>query len=187
MNSDETPNTKPGGSKKGKKTPYDPDRFPKLAEMFARDGLYDFQICEKLGIKKTAFYQYINLYPDFAEALKRGRVPVLADVESTLYKKSLGYDVEETSIEETKDKDGNVISKTVRTTIKHIQPDFRAMAYVLDNRTNGKWRSRFEHNLNPDDKPIKTENTQKTAFENMTEAEIIAEITRLNNFLSIGK
>jgi hypothetical protein len=47
-----------------------PDRFPLLAEEYARDGLNDKEICQALGICKDTFYKYLKRHPDFSDSLK---------------------------------------------------------------------------------------------------------------------
>ena len=56
------------------KSKYDKDTFPLLAEGFAREGLNDEQIAEKLGITTTPYYNYQIKYEEFREAIKRGYV-----------------------------------------------------------------------------------------------------------------
>ena len=43
------------------------------------------QIAEKLGIKKSTFYNYVKDYPDFADAVERGKNKANANVENALY------------------------------------------------------------------------------------------------------
>jgi len=75
------------------KEKYDPETFPLLAEGYARDGLTDLQIAEKLGISKNTFYIYVKKYSDFRDALKRGKAPVDQMVENALFKKALSGDI----------------------------------------------------------------------------------------------
>jgi len=79
------------------KLKYDPETFPDRVEELARDGYADQEIFPQLGISKDAFYRYLKNYPEFAEALKRGREPINAKVEKALLKRCLGFEVEETN------------------------------------------------------------------------------------------
>lgn len=61
-----------------------------LVEGWARNGLTDEQIAEKLGIGKTTFYKYIQEYSELSELLKKGKEVVDTEVENALLKKALG-------------------------------------------------------------------------------------------------
>ncbi len=49
----------------------------------ARDGCSDKQIYGRIGISKQTFYDWCNKYPDFSDAIKKGRAPVKAKVKAT--------------------------------------------------------------------------------------------------------
>jgi predicted transcriptional regulator len=128
------------------KTKYSPD-FPLLAEGLARSGLTDRQIAKKLGISKTAFYEYLKLHPDFADSLKKGKSPVDTEVENALLKRALGYEYEEVMTEYDlagKDKDQKALPAKVRKTRKEIIPDVTAQIFWLKNRRPDKWRDKHD-------------------------------------------
>ena len=62
-----------------------------LVEGWARDGLTDVQIAEKIGISKQTFYDWKKKYIDFSDSLKRGKEVVDREVENALLKRALGY------------------------------------------------------------------------------------------------
>lgn len=113
--------------------------FPLLAEMYAREGMRDVDICKKLGISKDTFYTYIKKYPDFSEAIKRGKAPVDFQVENAMLKRALGYDYEEETIEY-ENQDGKPAIKSKKTIKKHIPSDVGAGIFWLTNRNNDKWK-----------------------------------------------
>lgn len=67
-----------------------------------------------------------------------------AKVEKMLYKRALGYDVEETERIVDVNPDGSVKPVRVKTTKKHIAPDTMAQMYWLNNRRRGEWGQRQE-------------------------------------------
>ena len=79
----------------GRKSKYDADVMPKLVNSYAMEGFSDAQIAEKLGIAVSTFYDYLNKYPEFAEALKNGKEPVNADLKMAMMKTAMGYFVDE--------------------------------------------------------------------------------------------
>ena len=60
-------------------------------EGWARDGLIDEQIAQNIGIRATTLYEWKKRFPQFSEALKRGKEIVDIMVENALLKRALGY------------------------------------------------------------------------------------------------
>ena len=77
---------------------YETNVKPKLflVQMWARDGLTDEQIAEKLDISVASFYNYKNEHLEFLESLKKGKEVADYEVENALFKKATGYKVVET-------------------------------------------------------------------------------------------
>lgn len=106
---------------------------------WARDGLTDKQIAEKLGVSKQTFYDWLKKYPDFSDSLKRGKEIVDREVENALLKRALGYSYQECT--EITDADGNT---TTKVTIKQVVPDTTAQIFWLKNRKPNVWREKRE-------------------------------------------
>ena len=113
------------------------DEKLELIEGWARDGLIDEQIAEKMGIGIRTLYEYKEKYPQFSQALKRNKEVVDAKVEKALLKRALGYDYEETKATMT---DKGSKSKRIERTTKHAQPDTTAQIFWLKNRKPDEWR-----------------------------------------------
>jgi transposase-like protein len=109
-----------------------------LVEGWARDGLTDEQIAEKLGISHNLFYKWKREKDEFREALKKGKEAVDREVENALLKAALGYEYEE----ETVTNKGEVV--TVR---KYQPPNTTAAIFWLKNRKPDMWRDKqnIEH------------------------------------------
>lgn len=60
-----------------------------LVEGWARDGLTDEQIAEKLNISKDTFYKYKKNHTDFSDSLKKGKEVVDYQVENALLRNAL--------------------------------------------------------------------------------------------------
>ncbi len=138
----------------GRKKVYCPETFPLLAEKYAREGLIDKEICKKLGISTATYYEYQNDYPEFSEAIKRGKRPVDVMVENALLKRALGYSYEEKHTEMLVDSDGQPTVKNVKVVKKEISPDVGAQAFWLKNRNPKQWKDRHdivEHPPLPDE------------------------------------
>lgn len=57
-----------------------------LLEAWARDGLTDEQIAEKMGITTSTLYNWKNKHSEISEALKKGKEVVDVEVENALLK-----------------------------------------------------------------------------------------------------
>ena len=114
---------------------------------WARDGLTDEQIASNMGVGTSAFYEWQSKFPEFAEAIKKGKAPVDIQVENALLKRAMGYTVTETVKEvyrEGDTKNGKVISSHIREITKEIPPDVGAIIFWLKNRRPGRWRDKIE-------------------------------------------
>lgn len=143
-------------SNAGRKKKYN-ETFPKKALELAERGLNDKEISEQLGISQTVFYEYRNKYPEFSEALKKGKQPIDNLVENALLKRALGYEIEEKTTEVKIGDDGKPIPASIKTTKKHISGDVTAQIFWLKNRKPNEWRDRQEIDAKITDKKIEKE------------------------------
>lgn len=105
-------------------------------EGWARDGLTDEQIAEKIGINRDTLYRWKKEYPDISDALKKGKEVVDRQVENALLKRALGYQYTEKTVEKSDD------GIKVKTTVKEVVPDTTAQIFWLKNRRPDLWRDR---------------------------------------------
>jgi len=126
----------------GRRSKYD-DTFPALAEKYAREGLTDVQISAKLGISEHTINSYKKKYPQFDQALTRGKAPVDLKVENALLRSAVGYEVE--YLEEELDAAGKVVKSKRGAT--HVKPNPTSLIFWLKNRRPDRWRDRqdIEH------------------------------------------
>lgn len=129
------------------KQKYD-DTFPLLAQDYARQGMIDTQIAKKLGIHVATLYEYQKLYPEFSEALKKGKMPVDIEVENALLKRAKGFEYEEVHIEfkpKGKEKPDEKTKPTmIRKIKKFVVPDTAACAFWLKNRRPKLWKDKHD-------------------------------------------
>jgi len=126
------------------KLKYDEDTFPLLAEGYARNGLSDVQIAANLRISKFTFYEYVKRFPNFSNALKRGKSPVDNEVENALLKRAKGFEYEEKHTEVEIGADGVPRPAKIKTVKRYVAPDTGAIAFWLKNRRPEDWRERQE-------------------------------------------
>lgn len=114
-----------------------------MLEGLARDGLTDELICKKIGIGARTFYEWMERFPQMAQAIKKGKAPVDIQVENALLKRALGYEYEET-ITEVEELAGGHQKKHIRKVMKHCPPDTTAQIFWLKNRRPDRWRDKVE-------------------------------------------
>lgn len=108
-----------------------------LLEGWARDGLTDEQLAEKMGINPATLYDWKNKHPEISEALKKGKEIVDIQVENALLKRALGYEYMEERVE-ISEKDGRKVIQTTKTAL----PDTTALIFWLKNRRPDAWRDK---------------------------------------------
>lgn len=122
-----------------RKLKYSPD-FPAVAEGYARRGMSDEQIAKHLGISTRVYYEYQKKYPQFREAIVRGKRPVDLEVENALLKIALGgVEVIERRIET--DSEGRPLRQTIIK--KVLPPDAAACKFYLQARQPKIWNERL--------------------------------------------
>lgn len=126
----------------GRRTKYRDD-FPLRVQQYAREGLSEKQIAKNLGVSHQTFNQYKHKYPEFLDALTKGKAPVDTQVENALLKKALGYEYVE--VHETETFENGHPQTIVKRVTKHIPPDTTACKFWLANRMKDRWRERLEH------------------------------------------
>ena len=119
--------------------------------MWARDGLTDEQIAEKLDISVASFYNYKNEHLEFLESLKKGKEVADYEVENALFKKALGYNAKikkAFKVKEVLYENGKRLKETERIEYAedevHIPADTTAQIFWLKNRKPNVWRDKQE-------------------------------------------
>jgi hypothetical protein len=108
-------------------------------EMWARDGLTEKQMYTNLGVGKTTWEGFKNKYPELMSALKKGKAPLIAEIQNALVKRALGFTVTETK-KYVRIEDGKEV-KYQETAEKYFAPDVAACSILLKNKDkdeNGK-------------------------------------------------
>lgn len=109
-------------------------------ESWASDGLTDDDIAKNMGISRTTFYNWQNKYSDILNALKKGREPVVRELENALIKKAKGFEYEESDVIIDKDKNGNTSQRVIKHK-RYSPPDSSAAMFLLKNYKPDKYRN----------------------------------------------
>lgn len=147
-----TRTTRPGNRKKpGPKGYFKPKMIRDVFEL-ARFGMTNNEIAEFLDIGVSTLEKYIRTYPEFKQALQKGRIRSSLKVVDSLYKRALGFNYIERHIEVRKNKFGAVVSKNIKKAERTILPNVTAAIYLLKVRHGDKWadvvKSEITKNIN---------------------------------------
>ncbi len=115
---------------------------------WARDGLSDEQIAHNIGINKGTLCVWKNRFPEFADAIKKGKEVVDREVENAMLKRALGYEYDEVTQEPVTDKDTGITEMRVTKRVtKQIAPDVTAQIFWLKNRKPDEFRDKRDVEL----------------------------------------
>lgn len=120
-----------------------------LLKGWAREGLTDKQIADKMEIVESTFYEWKKKYEEISESLKKNKEIVDTEVENALLKNALGYFYVEEVVSTKREviyKDGKRIKETSEPEIieltRYKQPETTAQIIWLKNRQPDKWREK---------------------------------------------
>lgn len=120
-----------------------------LLEAWARDGLTDEQISDKIGVSRSTLSDWKAKYPDISDALKKGKEVVDVEVENALLKKALGIEkkvLKPIKVKEVLYEDGKRIKETEHIEYAeeeiYIPPETAAIIFWLKNRRPDLWRDK---------------------------------------------
>lgn len=120
-----------------RRSKYDTHVKPYLDEIqgWAMSGLTDEQIADNLGVAASTLYEYKKKYPEFSEALKKGKDIADAQVVNALFKLATGFSY----CEETTTVTGEVVPIH-----RYSKPNTTAAIFWVKNRQPDKWRDKTE-------------------------------------------
>lgn len=114
-------------------------------EGFAKEGLSDEETAERIGISLSTLYDWKKKHKKIADALAAGRTAADTKVESSLFKRAVGYRYDEITVEEKLNpKTGETEKVSTKTVTKEMQPDTSALIFWLKNRKPDIWRDKSE-------------------------------------------
>lgn len=157
----------------------------KIVGLVKSDTYTIAEICHQVGITPKTYHQWVNDYPDFADAIEQAKEErmqfFVQEAKKSLLKKIQGYEVTETKVVtipgKKKDERGNPKPeiKEQTTTKKHIQADTAAIIFTLTNGDPDHWRNRQSTEVTGKD--------GKDLFANKTDEELDNEIEELKRKL----
>ncbi|WNB74548.1 helix-turn-helix domain-containing protein [Methylomonas koyamae] len=129
--------------KRGRPRGYKPE-YVQLAHNYTLLGAPQEQLGEFFNVAVETIEVWIKRHPEFADAIKQGRILADAEVAANLFRRATGYQHSETTTRETRSASGVVLSIESVTVTREIPPDTDACIFWLKNRQPDKWRDRTE-------------------------------------------
>lgn len=130
-------------NKGGRPHKYDPIRHPMIAQSLAYSGKVNEEIAFAMGVSEWAFYDWKKKYPEFSQAVKGGKDPLIRQIENELIKNCITRDVVKIKETQIKDKEGKPISEKKIDTTSEVQlGSVEAQKFALKNMAPDKWRDR---------------------------------------------
>ena len=129
--------TSEGGEKKrGCPSEYANKVKPYLADIarYARCGVTEGQLCEYYGVGKTSWAKYKKENPELAETLYKAKQEFKTELISNAYKIAVGYEYEETTVEEIRNKEGELIGTKTKRYTRFAKPDAGLLQFLIINR-----------------------------------------------------
>ena len=130
-----------------------------LLSSFARDGLTDEEIADRMGISPATLYRWKNSHKVICEALKKNKEIYDNEVVESLHKKTLGYKVKVKKnmkvkkIEYDATTGKKILEEERIVTVQdevYVPPDTMAQMYWLNNRMSDNWKARRNEETIPD-------------------------------------
>lgn len=132
----------------------------RICELISTDSYTIAEICEKVGIAKDTYYNWLKTKSDFSDAIKKAQDNfnelIVVEAKKSLVKMIRGYTIQEkkTVTADTGRKDENdkpiVRIKEHSVTDKHYQPVPAAVIFALTNRDPDNWKNRQENKVTGD-------------------------------------
>lgn len=122
-----------------------------LLGAWARDGLTDEQIAQKMEIHPATLYDYKKKYPEISESLKKNKDIADVEIENELYKSAQGQTItlkKPIKVKEEKQVQGK--GKVVTERIEYVDEEIfipanvTAQIYWLNNRKPEQWRNKHK-------------------------------------------
>jgi hypothetical protein len=131
--------TQDAPKKRGRPNTYNPKYNAQVTKLCLL-GATDAELARFFEVSETTIHTWKKDYPEFVEALKKGKEQADAQVSKSLYQRAIGYSHKEEKIF---CQEGEIIRAE---TIKHYPPEVIACIFWLKNRRPDLWRDKPREN-----------------------------------------
>lgn len=122
---------------------FSPD-YIELAYNYSLLGADTAKLAQFFSVPEPTISRWQKDYPDFASAIKRGRILADASIAESLFRSGLGYEYTVTETRKIIGASGKVIGIEEISTTAHMPPNPVSCICWLKNRHPDKWSDKFE-------------------------------------------
>ena len=126
----------------GKYTEWLTEEKLKLLQEWGKNGLTNSQIAKNMGVSERTLYGWLKRYKVLSDNLNSGKALADREIENSLYKRALGYEIQEEKI--TIEELNGVVKKKKQIIKKHVPGNVTAQIFWLKNRKSKEWRNNEE-------------------------------------------
>lgn len=126
----------------GKYTEWLTEEKLKLLQEWGKNGLTNSQIAKNMGVSERTLYGWLKRYEALSDNLNNGKALADREIENSLYKRALGYEIQEEKI--TIEELNGVVKKKKQIIKKHVPGNVTAQIFWLKNRKSKEWRNNEE-------------------------------------------
>ncbi|NEJ15498.1 hypothetical protein GR211_22025 [Rhizobium leguminosarum] len=146
----------------GRPTSFQPEYVDQV-ERLCRTGAIDTDIAEFFNVAVSTVYEWKNAFPEFSEAIKRGKAKVDREVADKLIDRAMGAKFvvqKEVKLKSVSYVNGKKDSEEERVEVVDLHmeapPDTQALIFFLKNRRPDLYRERqeVEHSANKEAPPV---------------------------------
>lgn len=128
---------------------YSPETTAVWALKLCRLGATDAQLADAFEVAESTLNRWKHDYPEFREALKKGKALADAEVADALFRRATGYS--HPAVKIFNDQGAPLVVDYT----EHYPPDTAAGIFWLKNRQPGLWRDKAQQELSgPDGQPL---------------------------------
>lgn len=125
---------------RGRPSKYRGQETCRQVEIACRLGAIDLDLASLFDVSEDTIYEWQKEYPEFSEAIKRGKAVPDGEVEAALLARAKGYSHQ--AIEIFCTKGGQIVTEEYT---KHYPPSEVACIFWLSNRRPDKWRKNADN------------------------------------------
>lgn len=114
---------------------------PRLKEIeeWRRIGWKEDEIAKELGISRSTFAQYKQLYPELSDTIKSENAALVEDLRGALVRRAKGYQYIETKKIYERNENGQLVHTRTEETTKSQPADVAALNLALKNFDRENW------------------------------------------------
>jgi hypothetical protein len=127
-----------------RKPKYNEEIHNKIIQLIEK-GYIDKEVCKSVNINISTYYEWQDeksnqFKSELTDSIKKAKNVIDQKVEQKLFKRAMGFKVNEVTKEIVTDLEGNTTLQVTKIVTKEVVPDVGAQIFWLKNRQPDRWR-----------------------------------------------